>query len=501
MSVRVRFAPSPTGELTVGGMRSSLFNWLFGRHQGGTVILRIEDTDRTRLVPGSMAALLEAHRWMGLDWDEGPDVGGPYGPYIQSERLDRYHAAAERLIAQGDAYRCYCTEERLEAVRAEQRRRRLPTGYDRNCRNLTPEQRAEREAGGTPYVIRFKMPLDGETMLNDPIRGTITWKNAAYDDHVLLKSDGFPTYHLSAIADDIEMKITHAFRAEEWLPSTPRHLLTFRALGAEPPVYAHLPVVLGKDRKKLSKRHGDTSVRAYRDAGYLPDAMFNFLGLVGWSLDDHTVEISRDQFIEHFSLDRVVKSPAQFDLDKLNWLNGQYIQKLTDEEFTELAVAWLERDLPPSVPRPVDRELVRRMADALKTRVKRLDEIAPLTRYIFVTDALEYDPALLLRARKGSVEPAVAAERLRRWRDALAACESWDPASLDGLFDTVVAELAVNKGELLTPLRVAVTGSAVSLPRHVTLELLGRERTLELVDDALGRLERLATAPAAVGQT
>ena len=490
MSVRVRFAPSPTGELTVGGLRSSLFNWLFGRHHGGTVILRIEDTDRARFAPGSLTALLEAHRWMGLDWDEGPDVGGPYGPYFQSERLDIYRAAAERLVAQGDAYRCYCTEERLEAVRAEQRRRKLPTGYDRHCRDLSPEQRAAHEAAGTPHVVRFKMPRAGETTLNDPIRGPITWKNAAYDDHVLLKSDGFPTYHLSAIADDIEMKITHAFRAEEWLPSTPRHLLTFRALGAEPPVYAHLPVVLGKDRKKLSKRHGDTSVRAYRDAGYLPNAMFNFLGLVGWSLDDHTVLIAREQFVEHFDLDRVVKSPALFDLDKLNWMNGQYIQKLPDEEFAQLAVQWLERDLPPAVPRPVDRETVRRMAADLKTRVKRLDEVTPLTQYLFVTGPLGYDTALLL-GRKGDADPAAVAERLRLLREALASCEPWDRPTLETLFRTVAAEREIKLADLLSPLRLAVTGSTVSLPMDVSLELLGRPRTQERIDDAIGRLERL----------
>jgi glutamyl-tRNA synthetase len=487
MTVRVRFAPSPTGLLTVGGLRTALFNWLFARHHGGTFILRIEDTDRTRFSPGALDALLDAHRWLGILWDEGPAVGGEYGPYYQSEKLDVYRAAAERLVAQGDAYRCYCTPERLEAVRAEQRRRGKPTGYDRHCRNLSPEERAAYEERGTPYVVRFKMPDSGTTTFVDAIRGEITFENARYDDHVLLKSDGFPTYHLSAIVDDIDMKITHAFRAEEWLPSTPRHLLTFRALGAEPPVYAHLPLILGKDRKKLSKRHGDTSVRAYRDQGYLPDAMFNFLGLIGWSLDDHTTIISREQFVEHFTLDRVTKAPALFDLDKLNWIDGQYIQMLSDEAFTEAVLPFLERDLPPAVPRPIDREVVRRLAEPLKTRVKKLDEAAPLTWYLFVAGPLDYDSSLLL-GRKGNADPAAVAARLRLLRDALAACETWDREGLEALFRSLAEQHGIKLGDLLSPLRVAETGSTVSLPMDVTLELLGRERTLTRIDDALARL-------------
>lgn len=487
MSVRVRFAPSPTGALTAGGLRSSLFNYLFARHHGGKYILRIEDTDRSRLTPGALEALLEAHRWLGLDWDEGPEVGGPYGPYFQSERLAIYRAAAERLLAQGDAYRCYCSEERLERVRADQRRRGQPTGYDRHCRDLTPEQRAELEASGAPFVVRFKMPLEGKTAFVDAIRGEITFENARYTDWVLLKADGFPTYHLAAIADDIEMRITHAFRAEEWLPSTPVHLLTFRALGAEPPVYAHLPLILGKDRKKLSKRNGDTSVMAYAEQGYLPDAMFNFLGLIGWSLDDHTTIIPREQFIKHFDLDRVVRAPATFDRDKLDWMNGEYLRSLPLDRFTDLAAERLERELPPSVPRPVDRTVVARMAEALQTRIRRLDEIEPQARSLLVTGPLEYDRALLL-GRKGDADPAQVRDRLRLLRDVLAGAEPWEPEALDTLMRATADRQGVKLGELLAPLRVALTGSTVSLPMHVTLALLGHERTLERMDAAIERL-------------
>ncbi|MFN8559067.1 MAG: glutamate--tRNA ligase [Dehalococcoidia bacterium] len=487
MTVRVRIAPSPTGEMHIGNIRSSLFDWLFARHHGGVFVMRIEDTDRTRLTPGALEAVLDAHRWLGLDWDEGPDVGGPYGPYFQSERLHLYHAAAERLVAQGDAYRCYCTPERLDALRAEQARRRQQPGYDRRCRALSPQQRAEADAAGLPFVVRFAMPAEGKTSFVDAIRGEITFDNAQYDDHVLLKSDGFPTYHLAALVDDGEMRITHALRGEEWLPSTPRHLLTFRALGYEPPVYAHLPVIVGKDRKKLSKRHGGASVRSYREAGYLPDALFNFLGLIGWSLDDHTVEISREHFVANFDLDRVVRSPALFDLDKLNWLQGQYIQKLSDADFTDAALPWLDRDLPPSAPRPVDRDLVLRMAEALKTRVKRLDEVGPLAAYLFLPEPLAYDRSLLL-GRKGAADPAEVHARLRLLRDALATLEPWDRPRLEGAFRLLAEERGVKLGDLLTPLRAAVTGSAVSLPMDVSLDLLGRARTLRRIDDALERL-------------
>jgi glutamyl-tRNA synthetase len=416
-------------------------------------------------------------------------VGGPNGPYYQSERLHIYHPAAERLIAEGHAYRCYCTPERLDALRAEQIRRNQSPGYDRRCRELTPEQRAEAEAQGLPSVVRFAMPREGKTTFVDAVRGEITFEHARYDDHVLLKSDGFPTYHLAAIVDDATMAITHVFRGEEWLPSAPRHLLLFRALGYEPPVYAHLPVILGKDRKKLSKRHGDTSVRAYREGGYLPEAMFNFMGLIGWSLDDHTVEISRDQFIEHFDLDRVVKSPALFDLDKLTWMNGQYLRKFSDDEFAALALEWLDRDLPASIPRPLDAEMVRGLAPALKTRIEKLTDIEPQARYFFTPGALEYDTSLLTaRGKKESADPAVVIEQLRWARETLSTADEWAGESLIALLRSVASEHNVKFGDLITPLRVAVTGSPQSLPMDVTLELLGRERTLQRIDDAIARL-------------
>lgn len=500
MTVRVRFAPSPTGDLHVGGLRSSLFDWLFARHHGGQFILRIEDTDRTRLTPGSLHAILDAHRWLGLDWDEGPEVGGPYAPYFQSERLDSYQAAAQRLVAQGDAYRCYCTPERLATLRAEQVRQGKSPGYDRRCRYLTPEQRAAEEADGKPFVVRFAMPLEGRTVFHDAIRGEIVFEHARYDDHVLLKSDGFPTYHLAAIVDDGEMRITHAFRAEEWLPSTPRHLLTFKALGYEPPVYAHLPVVVGKDRKKLSKRHGDTSVHQYIEKGYLPEAMLNFLGLIGWSLDDHTQIISREEFIKHFDLDRVVKSPGMFDHDKLDWFNQQYILAMPAEQFAELAVAWLEQGLPPEAPRPVDRDLVQRMVrmrdkdqPVVQSRIVRLDGIAPLTGYLFVSEPLRYAPSLILdRGKKEPLPPSEGVRILALWRETFSAWDRWDGEAIsEGPFKDLPARTGEKLGDLLSPLRVALTGSKQSLPMHVNLALLGKERSLTRIDYAIAQLQDL----------
>lgn len=496
MTVRVRFAPSPTGEMHIGGLRSSLFDYLFARRHGGSFILRIEDTDRTRMTPGALDAILEAHRWLGLTWDEGPEAPGECGPYYQSERLARYQAAAARLVAQGDAYRCYCTTERLDTLRAAQMRAGRSPGYDRHCRALTAEQRAAAEQGSAPHVVRFAMPREGKTSFTDAIRGEITFDNARYDDHVLLKSDGFPTYHLAAILDDGEMRISHALRAEEWLPSTPRHLLTFRALGFEPPVYAHLPVVVGKDRKKLSKRHGDTSVQSFRDQGYLPEAMFNFLGLIGWSLDDHTVELSREQFIEHFDLDRVVKSPAMFDRDKLDWLNGQYIRRLPEERFVDLLMEWLEKGLPPAVPRPLDRDFVQALAPETQTRIKRLDEVAPLTGSLFITGRLAYDTALFL-GKGGAGGPAVTHQWLAAIRALLEGHADWDwHNQLEPALRAAAAEHAIGFGRFITPLRIAATGSTTSLPMDVTLRLLGRERVLARIDDALARLAAVQVSPA-----
>ena len=324
--IRTRFAPSPTGFPHVGNIRTALFAWLFARHNGGRFIVRIEDTDAARRVEGAVEAIQDSLKWLGLEWDEGPGVGGDFGPYFQSQRLGLYRQAAERLVAKGDAYYCYCSPQRLAGMRAEQVKRKQPPGYDRLCRCLSGEERAKREAEGITPVIRFRVPLDGFTQFQDLIWGEVKFEHSVLDDMVLLKSDGYPTYHLANVVDDHLMEISHVLRAEEWISSTPRHILLYQALGCEPPQFAHLPMLLGRDRAKLSKRHGTVSVAEYREQGYLPEAMLNFLALLGWSLDDRTESLSRKELIDNFSLERVSRTAAIFNPDKMEWMNGVYIR-------------------------------------------------------------------------------------------------------------------------------------------------------------------------------
>ena len=332
--IRVRYAPSPTGFPHVGNIRTALFNWLFARHTGGRFIVRIEDTDTARTVPGSLEAIMDSLRWLGLDWDEGPEVGGAYGPYVQSQRLEIYRGIAEKLIKEGFAYRCYCTSERLEAMRAAQTASKQSLGYDRHCRDLSTEERAKLEASGAPSVIRFKTPLQGRTVFQDLLRGEVGFENNTIDDFVLLKSDGFPVYHLANVIDDHLMEISHVLRAEEWLSSTPKHILLYNALQYDPPQFAHMPLILGPDRSKLSKRHGAATLTEYRDQGYLQETMLNFLALLGWSLDEKTELFTRQQLIEDFSLERVSRTAGIFNKEKLDWMNGMYIRGLPAEDLT-----------------------------------------------------------------------------------------------------------------------------------------------------------------------
>jgi len=339
--VRTRYAPSPTGFPHVGNIRTALFAWLFARHHGGRFIVRIEDTDVARRVEGAVEAILDSLRWLGMDWDEGPEVGGEYGPYFQSQRLELYREAAERLVAQGDAYYCYCSTQRLAEMREEQARRKRSSGYDRRCRDLSDAERAQKEAEGVTPVVRFRMPREGQTAFNDIIRGTVVFENSQLDDFVLLKSDGYPTYHLANVVDDHLMEINHVIRAEEWLSSVPRHKLLYQALGYEIPQMAHLPMILGPDRAKLSKRHGAVSITEYQEQGYLPEAMLNFLALLGWSLDDKTELLSRQELIASFSLERVSKTAAIFNQEKLDWMNGVFLRELSHEELSKKIMPFL----------------------------------------------------------------------------------------------------------------------------------------------------------------
>lgn len=482
--VRVRFAPSPTGYPHVGNIRTAMFNWLLARHTGGKLILRIEDTDMARKVEGAVEAIMDGLRWLGLDWDEGPDVGGDYGPYYQSQRVELYKQAAESLVANGDAYYCYCSPERLKQMRAEQTRRKQSLGYDRHCRDMSPQEREEKETEGITPVVRFKIPLEGKTGYHDLIFGDVVFEHSTIDDFVLLKSDGYPTYHLANVVDDHAMEISHVIRAEEWISSTPRHLLLYQALGLEPPLYVHHPMILGNDRAKLSKRHGAVSIIEYREQGYLPETMFNFLSLIGWSLDDRTEIMSRQELIENFSLERIGKTGAIFNRDKLDWMNGLYIRNLASEDFARRSLPFLEEGLPPQVKRPISQQYVERMAPLIQERINTLAEAATYADFFFV-DTPEYDSNLLIgknMTRETTLEALKAAETK------LSALESFDHDSLENTLRHLAEDLGIKAGQLFGVLRTAVTGRTATPPLFQTMAVLGKERCLKRIGVALAKL-------------
>jgi len=487
MNVRDRYAPSPTGIPHVGNIRTALFNYLLAKRHGGSFMLRVEDTDRKRFDPNALDGIKESLRWLGLDWDEGPDVGGAYEPYFESERLDTYHEHARILIEKDAAYECFCSPQRLEQVRADQQKRKEPPKYDRKCRDLSDAERATERAAGITPVVRFKMPLEGVTRANDFLRGEIEFDNATLDDFVLLKSDGFPTYQLAAMVDDHIMQITHVLRGDEWISSLPRNILTYQAFGWEPPVFVHLPVIVGPDKAKLSKRHGAQSALEYREQGFLPEAMFNFLALLGWSLDDHSVVIPRDQFIENFALERIGKNPAVFDIEKLRWMNGVYIREVVSEDrLVELLVERLDHDLSPSAQRPVDAALVRKLLPLIRERMQTLAEAAPMVEGFF-TDELHHSRDELL-GKKFRDNASGARDALSNAKDRLESLSPWDHATLESTLRALADELAIKPGDLFMLLRVAATGKPVSPPLFESMEVLGRDRCLSRLTQAIAVL-------------
>ena len=471
--VRVRFAPSPTGYPHLGNIRTALFNWLFARHHGGTLVLRIEDTDVARRVEGALEIILDSLRWLGLDWDEGP--------HFQSQRLPAYRETAQKLLDQDRAYLCYCSPERLDVMRREQMKRKQPPKYDRRCRGLTQEERAELNAKGATPVIRFKTPLEGETTFDDLVYGRVTFRHDTLDDFVLLKSDGYPTYHLANIVDDHLMAISHVLRAEEWLSSAPRHVLLYQALDWQAPRFAHLPMILGPDRAKLSKRHGATNVSEYQREGYLPAAMVNFLALLGWSLDDRTEQLSREELIKHFSLDRVGKTGAIFNKEKLEWMNGVYLRRLSLAEFVHQAMPFLDRDLPESVSRPLDEDYVGHVLELIQERAKTLAEVPQLAEFFFL-DELHYEVCLFSKAR---VDGKSAIEAITVTRQKFEKLVTWDVGTLEGVLRPLATELNLRTGELFGLLRVAVTGRTAAPPLFQTMAVLGREKCLKRLTSTL----------------
>ncbi|WP_322796242.1 glutamate--tRNA ligase [Tepidiforma sp.] len=474
--VRTRYAPSPTGNPHVGNIRSALFSWAFARSRGGQFILRIEDTDRLRFVEHSVEAIMESLRWLGIDWDEGPDVGGPFGPYFQSQRLEHYRAAAETLIERGRAYRCFCTPERLEQLRAAQAAAKRPPGYDGLCRGLNPAESARR-AASEPHVVRFAMPREGTTVLQDVIRGEVVFENALQDDFVMLKSDGFPTYHLAVVVDDTAMRITHCIRGDEWISSAPKHIQLYEALGWERPAWAHLPLILGPDHKKLSKRSGDTALLDYRDRGYLPEAMVNFLALLGWALDDHTTILGVEELTRHFDLARVVPNPAVFDIERLNYLNGHYIRAMEDTRWEELVAEWADRGLPASIPRPLDRAVLRAAAPLLRERVTVLSEVADLIAFLFTDGTPPYDPALLAEKAGDAATAARVLEAAITALDGIAPAD-WQKEAVEAALRGLEGVLGLKLRKFIPALYVAVMGRPTGIPLFDSLVILGRERTL-----------------------
>ena len=482
---RVRFAPSPTGYLHVGGARTALFNWLFARHHGGTFVLRIEDTDAERSSDEMVTGILDGLRWLGLDWDEGPDVGGPYAPYFQSGRLDRYRALAEHLVSEGVAYYCYCTVERLQRERDEAERRGSGWMYDRRCLALTPEQIAEFEATGAPRAIRFRVP-PGETGFADRVRGSLTFDHAHIEDFVILRSDGHPTYHLSVVADDVDMRITLVIRGDDHISNTPKQLLLYRALAAEMPEFAHVPLILGPDKKRLSKRHGATSVTEYRREGFLPEAMVNFLALLGWSPGDGTEVLTRSELVDRFRLDGISGGNAVFNPEKLEWMNTQHLVRLSGTELlrrVEPLLGATEWWSPPST--IGGRDWVARVVDLIKARVRRLPDLIDQLRP-YVTEPIAYDEAAVA---KHLAAPDLA-DSVATLAASYAELGHFDAAAAEAALRSIAAARGVKAATLIHATRVAVTGQAVSPGLFDVLEVLGRERTVR----RLAALERFLRA-------
>lgn len=471
MTVRVRFAPSPTGELHIGSVRTTLYNFLFARQNAGHLILRIEDTDQERYDPGALDSIYDGLGWIGIRWDEGPREGGDVGPYIQSERLPVYARHAEQLVADGAAYHCFCSKERLEQVRAEQTARKEITRYDRLCRRIDPREAAER-ARSERHVIRLKVPEEGTIALEDLVHGHVEWPLASIDDQILMKSDGFPTYQLAVVIDDHLMRISHVLRGEEWLPSTPKHLLVYRAFGWEVPPHAHLPSVLGPDGRKLSKRHGATRVSEFREQGYLPEGLVNYLALVGWAPGTEEEVFSIAELVERWRIDQVQKAGGKWDIQRLSWFNGVWIRRLSAEELGER--------LRPFLPAEWDAGVVRAAVPLIRERMETLAQARDLIGFLFTAE-LAYDAALLVPKKRERQEAAAA---LRRAREALASVDGSDPGPIGAALGRVAEELGWSVRDLTMAVRVAVTGSKVGPPLYESIALLGRARAAERLERA-----------------
>ncbi len=480
-NVRVRFAPSPTGFLHIGGARTALYNWAFARHFGGTFVLRIEDTDAERSTEENTQAILRAMEWLGLDYDEGPVVGGDFGPYFQTQRYGRYTEGLELLKASGHAYPCFCSAEVLESKREAARAKGGVAGYDRTCRGLSDDQVASRFAQGEAHVWRLAVPENrGDIVFDDAVRGVMSFPESAVDDFILARTDGSPTYNFAVVMDDVDMRITHVIRGDDHLSNTPKQIVVYEALEMPVPIFAHLSMIWGPDGKRLSKRHGATSVEAYAELGYLPEAIVNYLALLGWSLDGETTIIDAETLTSSFSLDRISKNPAIFDVEKLDWINGVYLRELPAEQFVARMIPWLEEaglsDAADVAARP---EWFNRLAPLVSERIKRLDEVAEKVAFLFAEPGIDESAREKVLAKEGAGRALTAAIEV------LGACD-WTAQAIEDALRDLPEQLGMKPKAVFQSVRVAATGSTVSPPLFESLELLGRTTTLARLSAAVG---------------
>lgn len=476
MEMRTRIAPAPSGSIHVGNARTALYNWLLARGGDGKFVLRVEDTDKKRATQEAYEAVIEDMRWLGLTWDEGPEVGGPHAPYRQSERSERYTEAADKLCTSGAAYPCYCTAEEVDA-RKKAKGEKTP-GYDRYCRTLSDEERERFEAEGRKPALRFAVPEGQVVAFEDVVRGTISTPAEQMPDFVIQRSDGSPTYLLAAAVDDIDMNITHIVRGEDLIPATPRQLLLREALGVtEPPVFAHLPLLVNPDGKPLSKRWGDVAVAAYRDQGFLREALVNYLALLGWSYDAFTNIFSVDELIEKFSLDRVGKNPATFDVNKLEWLNQHYIKAMTPGELAERLIPFCERE-GIAIDSDEARRTLEQVIPLISERMKRLTEAPPMIRFLFGDITLD---------EKASKTVSESGDYLAAAKDSLEALEKWTSPAIEEVLRALAEARELKPKKAFQPIRAAVTGTLISPPLFESLEILGRDETLSRLEAAAAR--------------
>lgn len=480
---RVRFAPSPTGYLHVGGLRTALYNYLFAKHNNGTFVLRIEDTDRNRYVEGAVENLINALKWAELQYDEGPDKIGDYGPYLQSQRLDIYNRFAKDLIAKGKAYYCFCTPERLKSLREEQEKQKLPQAkYDKHCLHLSKEEIEQNLSTGIPKVIRLNVEPDQEIIFDDIIRQRVVFESNNVDDQVLIKSDGYPTYHLANVVDDHLMKITHVIRGEEWLSSTPKHVLLYDAFGWERPVFAHLPLLLNPDRSKLSKRQGDVAVEDYRDKGYLKEALINFVALLGWNAGDDQEFYYMDELIKSFSLERVNKAGAVFDLQKLNWLNAEHLRKKSDSELLEMLKVEIQKFK--FKDQNYSDEYLKLIIQAMKERVSFVHEFITSCMYFYEVPT-EYEQKAVEKSWKDDTPVS-----LKKLSDEFSLLENPKKEDFEAALNKVAEELKLGKGKLIHPLRLAVSGQSTGPGMYDLLFILGKDEVIRRIATAIEKLSK-----------